>query len=359
MGPPVRLFYLDLVRGVAVAAMVLAHVVDSWTHEAYRHASPFYTTYFIGGIASPLFLLLAGLAGGLSATGKARRAGSLRAGAAAVRARGWELFALALVFRLQSQLLGWGALDNLLKVDVLNAMGLALVGAFGLWPWAKSRASRVWMFAAAATAIAMLTPLVRAASWPAALPDPLEAYLRPVGQLAAFPLFPWAGFVFAGVIVGELVDAARESPRRESWLHAGLAATTLAGVWVAWQASFQPALFPTARFWHDSPTFFFIRLGLSAACVPIVWAVARVIPHLVLAPFATFGRASLFVYWIHVEMVYGVIAEPLKRQLPLWQSVTATALLLLGLYWLVRLKNQLLETYGLRGPLRLLAPVLR
>jgi hypothetical protein len=30
-----------------------------------------------------------------------------------------------------------------------------------------------------------------------------------------------------------------------------------------------------------------------------------------------FGRTSLFIYWIHVEMVYGVISKPLHRTLTL------------------------------------------
>jgi hypothetical protein len=29
-----------------------------------------------------------------------------------------------------------------------------------------------------------------------------------------------------------------------------------------------------------------------------------------------FGHTSLFVYWIHVELAYGVIASPLKGNLP-------------------------------------------
>ena len=354
-----RLLYLDVVRGVAVAAMVLAHLVDSWTRAADRQDPAFYTTYFIGGSATPLFLLLAGLAGALSASSKSRRAGSLASGAQAVRARGLEIFALGLVFRLQAQLLGWGPLENLLRVDILNCMGLALVAAFRVWPLASSRTRRVWIFAAVTTAITLVTPLVRAAPWLAVLPDPLEAYLRPVGTLAAFPVFPWAGFVFAGVIVGELVDAVRESSGRDRWLQLGLTVASAAGIWVAWHASFQPAFYPTARFWHDSPTFFFIRLGVATVMMPVTWALTRVLPVALLEPVAALGRSSLFVYWIHIEMVYGVLAEPLKRQLPLWQSLIATALLLVVLYWLVRLKNHLLEMYGLKGPLRFLAPVLR
>lgn len=359
MAPAGRLFYLDVVRGLAVWAMVLAHVIDSWTREADRHDAAFFTIYFIGGMASPLFLFLAGLAGAMSATSKARRAGSIATGAAAVRARGLEIFALALVFRLQAQLLGWGALENLLKVDMLNAMGLSIVAAFAVWPVTTSRTKRVWLFAGLTAAITMSTPLVRSASWLAVLPDPIEWYLRPVSSLAAFPLFPWAGFVFAGVIVGDLVDGVRESPRRDRWLQAGLATVAVAGVWLAWQASFRPPLFPTARFWHDSPTFFFIRLGVNALCIPATWAIARLVPRAVLEPLATVGRASLFVYWIHIEMVYGVIAEPLKRQLPLWQSLLATAVLILGMHALVHLKNRLVEQHGLHGPFRVLAPILR
>jgi hypothetical protein len=31
-----------------------------------------------------------------------------------------------------------------------------------------------------------------------------------------------------------------------------------------------------------------------------------------------FGRRSLFVYWIHVELVYGYATWPLHGRLPLW-----------------------------------------
>jgi hypothetical protein len=76
-------------------------------------------------------------------------------------------------------------------------------------------------------------------------------------------------------------------------------------------------------------------------------------------PLATMGRSSLFVYWIHIEMVYGVVAEPVKRTMPLWLSLAGTALLALALYGLVRTKNYLLERHELRGPWRILAPVVR
>lgn len=339
--------------------MVLAHIIDSWTRETDRQTSLFFTLFFISGVASPLFLFLAGVASAMSAASKARRHGGHRAGATAARRRGWEIFVLGLIFRIQAQVLGLGPIMNIFKVDMLNTMGLSIVAASLLWQAAPRRRTRLALFVAATTAITMVTPIVRAVSWLAPLPDPVEAYLRPAGPFAAFPVFPWAGFLFAGVIVGDLIDSVSGSPRRQRVLQIGITSIAALGVWLAWRASFQPAMFPTATFWHDSPTFFFIRLGLAALTVPSSWLIAQLLSPRGLQPLATLGRSSLFVYWIHVEMVYGVIAEPLKQRLPLWGALVGVALLTVLLYRLVLLKNRLLSRYELRGPFRILAPVVR
>jgi uncharacterized membrane protein len=358
-----RLLYLDWLRGVAVLAMVMTHVSDSWTRDADKHSEPYFTLLFIGGIASSLFLFLAGVATAMSATSKGRQCGSARQAAAIVRRRGWEIFVLGVIFRIQAQVLGFAPFMNVFKVDMLNTMGLSIVAASWLWPLARERRGRLIVFVATMVTITMVTPLIRAAGWPAPLPDPLEAYLRPAGPFAAFPLFPWAGFLFAGVLVGDLVDAVRQAPGRQLALQLGIATTAAIGIGLAWLASFQPSIYPQAEFWHSSPTFFFIRLGVVALTVPAAWLIetlsARVQWMEWLQPLTTLGRSSLFVYWIHVEMVYGVAAEPLKNSLPLWGSLAGTAALSLCLYGLVLVKNRLLERYELRGVFRFLAPVIR
>jgi uncharacterized membrane protein len=235
-----------------------------------------------------------------------------------------------------------------------------MIGASLLWPVSADRRVRMALFGLATTAVTLLTPLVRATPWLAPLPDPLEAYLRPAGPYSAFPLFPWAGFLLAGVIAGDLIDAVRVGRRAPSVLQVSLALASGLGVGLAYQASFQPALFPTATFWHDSPTFFFIRLGLVTLLVPIAWVVEQMAGTT--RPFSwlvTLGRSSLFVYWIHVEMVYGVIAEPIKKGMPLQASLICTALLWVGLYWIVLLKNRVMTGVVLPRPLRILAPILR
>ena len=301
-----RKAYLDWLRGFAVVIMVEAHVVDAWTREADRDGTPYFWAVFVAGLAAPLFLFLAGLSMAMAASARGSKM-SHAATAERARWRGWQIFALAFLFRIQSQLLGWGAFVNLLKVDILNVMGLAMVAAGALWGVSSSRTARVLWFALATTLLTMGTPLLREASWPAVLPDPVEWYLRPAPGRTTFTLFPWAGFLFAGAMVGDMVHAARLRVE-EVRLQLGLLAAGIAGIVFGYAASFGPSIYPVANFWTSSPTFFCIRLGIAVTLVPLAWAVENR-PGL----FSTLGRSSLFVYWIHVEMVYGVLGRPMRR----------------------------------------------
>lgn len=356
--------YLDWLRGVAVIVMVLAHVTDAWTTDADRERTLYLIVIFIAGLAAPLFLFLAGLTLSMAAVAKAATIGHSAAGAAA-RLRGWQIFALALIFRLQSQLLGWGALVNFLKVDILNVMGVSMVAAGCLWSISASRAVRLAAFAAVTTAITMVTPLVRESPWLAPLPDFIEAYLRPMAGRTTFTIFPWSGFLFAGVLAGELVAAAR-TEAAELTLHGWLLAAGVAGITLGYWASFQPSIYPVANFWTSSPTFFFIKLGIATSLLPIARAI-DLFHQLVLkwrgwepgTVITTLGRASLFVYWIHVEMVYGVLGRPLRRLLPLEASITATAVLCLILYGIVLWRDRAIKGRALPRALRILTPILK
>ena len=334
--------------------MVEAHVLDAWTQEGDRPGAPYAVSVFIAGLGAPLFLFLAGAALPMAGARRALTVGH-HAAAAAARLRGWQVFALAFLFRLQAQLIGWGPLVNFLKVDILNVMGLSLVMAGAIWGLSLSRSVRIVLFAAATVAFAMATPLVREARWLGVLPDPIEWYFRPSEGHTSFVLFPWAGFLFAGAIVGEIVDAWRSKADWE--LQPWFAFAGIAIVAIAYCASLQPSIYPVSNFWLSSPTFFFIRLGLALSMVPIAWVLAKTTP--VLGFLETFGRSSLFVYWIHVEMVYGVIAKPLERLLPLELSLLGTVGLCALLLAIVRWKNRALAAYELTGPFRILAPVLR
>ena len=332
--------------------MVGAHVTDAWTRDADRHDERFFLTVFVNGLAAPLFLLLAGVALAMAAERRARTTGRKEAGRS-VHRRGWQVFGLAFLFRLQSQLLGWGPLVNLLKVDILNVMGLAMVGAAWIWRGAASRTMRVVGYAVATAALAFLTPIVRDAAWLSPLPDPIEWYMRPVPNRKTFTLFPWAGFLTGGALAGELLDAVRDQSG-ERRLQAWLVAAGLAGIAGGYAAALLPSLYANAQFWTSSPTFFFIRLGIVVISIPIAWAVG-----LAWEPLVTLGRSSLFVYWVHVEMVYGTLALPLRRLLPWEVAVSAAIALCAVLYALVNWKNRWVAARPLPATLRVLTPILK
>jgi uncharacterized membrane protein len=305
--------YLDWVRGLAVLIMIQAHVFDSWTRLDARGSWQFVWAIIVAGFGAPMFLFLAGASAALSVGSKQRRTGDRKAAARAVMKRGVWIFFLAFVFRVQALILGWGRPRTLLNVDILNIMGPSIVAAAALWGALRSTRARCLAFAASAVGISLLTPIVRTTRILDGLPDPIEAYLRPIYG-SNFYLFPWSGFVFAGAIVGVLLDGVR-SPRSESRLNAWFFGVGCALALGAFAASFLPSPYAHAEFWGSSPSYFLLRTGILIVLVPIAYVWEKVAVRGSWSPLEQMGRSSLFIYWIHVEMVYGLISLPIHHSL--------------------------------------------
>jgi uncharacterized membrane protein len=346
----VRHVYLDRVRGLAVLIMIEAHVLDSWTRASDRTHPGFGYAMMLGGMGAPLFLFLAGVAVVLSAHSKLRKSGDAGGAWRAVQRRGWEIFGLAFLFRLQSFILGGGHnAAGLLKVDILNIMGPAIVVAAAAGALAPRNASRAALFAILAAAVAMVTPIVRVTPLLSWLPDPLEWYFRPVPGRTNFTLFPWSGFVFAGAVAGMVIDQARHADRAVR-VHLALGAAAAAIVLLSYEASFLPSIYARSEFWTSSPTFFFLRVGLMLALLALAFLTERYAgrhpeglgssakPRF--QPVALMGKSSLFVYWVHVELVYGVFSRPFRGSLSFNQVIVAYALFTLVMLALVVAKNR-------------------
>jgi uncharacterized membrane protein len=335
--PPGRRGYLDWLRGIAVLIMIEAHTLDSWTQVADRSRKAYGWSIVLGGFGAPIFLFLAGVAIALAAGARLRKGQSAQAAAASLRNRGWQIFGLAFLFRLQSWLISGGPVETtILKVDILNIMGLSMLAAALLWALGRTTMTRVLLLTAAAVAATMLTPLVRVTDLLTPLPDAIEAYFRPSPGRTTFALFPWGGFLLAGAAVGLWLDAAR-TDREERNTNLALAVIGPAIAVAGYAASFLPPIYEQTSFWTSSPTFFFLRLGILISLLPLAYAWNRIPGR---SPLREFGLSSLFVYWIHVEMVYGVLSMPLHRRLPFWMSVLAFALFSAFLFALVKVKER-------------------
>ena len=318
--------------------MIEAHTLDSWTRLADRQLPAYRWAIVVAGFGAPLFLFLAGVALVLAAGSRERRGMPPTEAAGAAVRRGLWIFGLAFLFRLQSFLISGGRFpEALLKVDILNVMGVSMmVGGAALFPSPAPLARAVWFCALTASA-AMFTPLVRGSTLLAALPDPVEGYLRPVTGYTSFALFPWAGFLTAGCAAGVWLDALRtgDAERRGNL---ALGSVGCATALLAYAASFLPPIYANSSFWTSSPTFFFIRLGVLLIMLAFACEAARVWQA---GPLQELGRASLFVYWIHVELVYGVFSAPIHRRLPFLLALVAYVMFAAAMYWAVRVKTRL------------------
>ncbi len=330
--------------------MIEAHTLDAWTRLSDRTSSAFRDAMVLAGFAAPLFLWLAGITLVLAAEATVRRGQPRRAAAELVCRRGLEVFVLAFLFRLQAFIVSPGAHPvTLFRVDILNIMGPAIAVGGVIWLVSASRSVVFACYATIATAFAMLTPLIRTAVVLSRLPIWVQWYIRPSGDNTTFTGFPWAGFVFAGAATGVLLAAGRAT-NTERRVQMGLAAAGVVLVAAGFYAASLPSIYRDSSFWTTSPAFFAIRVGVLMTALAVVYFAERVSSGRRIAPsaLARFGRHSLFVYWIHVELVYGYATWAIHRRLPLWGAVVACVLFALLMYGAVVVRDRLVGRWRSR-----------
>ncbi len=318
--PQSRLAYIDWMRGLACLLMFQTHCYDAWLSPDAKQSEFFKWSQLGGTFPAPLFLFLAGFSFAL-VTDKLRERGSSPGQIARTTIRrGAEIYALGLLFRLQEYALGfpWAPWTDLLRVDILNMIGLSMI-LMGLVCWVAASISRPQSIRAAsllaactsAAAIAMLSPPLWTTWRLRFLPWPLESYINGVHIFAEpqpwlFPVFPWAAFAFAGLAAGFLLLSAwsRIHEARAAVL-AGFSGVALFGLgYVLDRQPFQ--LYAVYDYWHTSPNFFLARLGILLVILLGSYAWCRWgAGQWGFSPLIQLGKTSLLVYWVHIAFVYG------------------------------------------------------
>jgi uncharacterized membrane protein len=312
-----RLAYIDWLRGLACLLMFQTHCYDSWLGPEARKGLFFQWSQLGGTLPAPLFLFLAGISFAL-VTDKLRQKNLPTAQIAArtIR-RGAEILGLGVLFRLQEFIFGWGwsPWTDLLRVDILNTIGLSMM-LMGMLCWTvmrvrNSRPALAWTAAATSLSISLLTPLLWTSWRPRWLPWPLESYMDGVHNLDKpqswlFPIFPWAAFAFAGLALGFflLSDHAR------AWGAYAVTATAAAGAGLIllsqWLDARPEHLYAEYDYWHTSPNFFLLRVGILLMLLGAAYAWCRWgAGPWGFSPLIQLGQTSLLVYWVHIEFVYG------------------------------------------------------
>jgi uncharacterized membrane protein len=331
-------------RGLACVLMFQTHCYDSWLGGDARNTGFLKASIRLGTLPAPLFLFLAGVSFAL-VTDKLIRKGLTPAEITRKMARrGAEILAFGLLFRLQEFLIAWGwaPWSDLLRVDVLNIIGLSMILmalTCGMVLFVEGRASRsvqaerssavtsnprgqfrIVIVSIGVTAlIALLTPPLYTNWRPTWLPWPLESYIDGCHNLGApqpwlFPLFPWAAFAFAGLAAGFILfsDQARDQVVKTLALFAGVGAAAILVARQLDHSSFY--LYSTYDYWHTSPNFLMMRIGMLLVICFVSYAWCRWgLGTWGFSPLIQLGQTSLLVYWVHIEFVYGRFSLLPKR----------------------------------------------
>jgi len=310
-------------RGLACVLMFQTHCYDSWLSPGARQSKFFMYSQLGGTFPAPLFLFLAGISFALVTEKLWKKNLTPAQIARATIRRGAEIFGFGLLFRLQEYLIAWGwaPLSDLLRVDVLNTIGLSMM-LMGLVCWlalavhrgAQARLALVLASAGTAVLISLLTPPLWTTWRPNWLPWPLESYVNGVHNLGTpqvwlFPIFPWAAFAFAGLAAGFILQSPWARQRETlTFLLVGVAGLVFVAA-ARWLDAQPHQLYAIYDYWHTSPNFFLIRVGMLLMILTASYGWCRWgLGHWGFSPFIQLGQASLLVYWVHIEFVYGRVS---------------------------------------------------
>ena len=253
---PPRVWFVDVVRLLASLQMVNGHTIDAVLLPSIEQG-PIFDTYNWGrGLVSVCFLMVAGMAFHLSSLARYEHH---RRNRAAIRRR----FRRALVVIAGGYFLGfpWAATSPdpaqaqlawtyFFSVGILHSIGAALI-MLELLVLASQSARQVVGAAAALAVLAFALAPAADSTLARGTIHPLLNWISHGGG-SPFPLLPWTGNVFAGVVMGWIVlPQGGHTPHRVIWARLAALAAVVGLVALAAQASpwtlVQATTHPSAR----------------------------------------------------------------------------------------------------------------
>jgi uncharacterized membrane protein len=320
-----RLLYLDWLRGIAALIMLQGHVFHSFLQPDLREGGAYVFSQFLGGMPPAIFLFLTGVTLAFLMFSGERKGASGGTRLLAALQRAGYLLAVAFLFRLQLWAFGWpySAWTDLLKVDILNCMGVAIAV---MAPVALFRnRDRVRLCAVLGLAIAAASPLVSQLNW-SGVPSIVKDYIAP--DYNHFSFFPWASYLAFGLSAGSLLRVVKADHLDRAMQWGALLGGAV--IMAAHYFSTLPySLYAKSEFWLDSPAQILIKLGIILVTLAFAYLWTEYGAGAGWSWVRQLGTASLLVYWVHIELVYGRWLYFWKEDLNVAQTTTAAVAIVL------------------------------
>ena len=319
-----RLAFIDWTRGFAAIIMLQGHTFDSFTRTDLRNQGPFVLSQFFGGMPPAIFLFLTGITFAFLMHSQERRGATSWQRVVAALKRSRYLFLIAFLFRLQLYVFGFptSPAGELLRVDILNCMGMAMLL---LAPMAVfTTVERIRLCTILGLVIAGLSPVVSMIS-PVNVPWIIRSYFFP--SYNYFGFFPWASFLAFGLAMGSILRVIKQDDldRVMQWtLAIGLGLSFCAYYF----GNLPYTIYAKSEYWLNSPAMILIKLGVTLAMLALAFLWLKLGATEKWSLFRQLGTTSLLVYWVHIELVYGRWFGIWKQGLSVPQVLLYTGVLL-------------------------------
>ncbi len=339
-----RIHFVDLLRLLASMQMVHGHTMDALMADELRSGAAFDRWSWGRGLVSVAFLFAAGLSYHLSTLARFEQHRANKDKVLYRFRRAGLLIALGYLLHFPGAIFGGDAaavtraLHELAMVDVLQCIGLCIAALELMTIFAKSARQVVIASAVLGLLAFTLAPLGERLD-PSGAWRPLVNYVSHQGG-SLFPVLPWAGFVFAGVIAGELALPSGTRTPIDLPLPR-LIAITVSVLLAALVLDRLPLSFVTEQTSRNAePAFNVLKLGVVLAIVTLLAAIGRRIPRLPRFLQILAGE-SLILYVVHLMVLYGAgvgLYRIIGRTLPLAVAIPTgfamiTIMAFVGLGW--------------------------
>lgn len=316
-----RWLALDLLRFCAVFLMIQGHTFTALLEPAVRAERWYRHHNFVHGYTAPMFLFASGLAFGyttfrswnqLLVPGKALWKRFRRYGWLLLIGYGLHLPSTSLV---ELSALPPERLQTWLQVDVLQhiALSLALCQVLVLLLRTPRR------FAVVIAVLFVLAVLSAPFVWSFDLSEvsPLVRGIVNGVSGSPFPLVPWAGFTYAGILCAYFAKNAQRPSRELAWPFSIAAALLLLVPIAINHTGFNP--YGVHDFWKTSPYYFFWRLGNVMAVLALLCFLERFMERIELGAVVgspssralelvrVVGQESLIIYVGHLIVLHGSV----------------------------------------------------
>jgi uncharacterized membrane protein len=351
-----RIIFIDLMRAFAVLMMVQGHTVDVLLSDSFRNFdSPFFSAWhFMRGLTAPIFMFTAGTV----FTYLFRLVDEPFKSNPRVKKgikRFLLLVGLGYILRYPTAaIVDFSFVTDeqwkiFFAVDVLQLIGFGVLFLLiSLFLAEKLKIHDYVLFSIAGLIFFALSPVLNNIEWKTILPTPFAGYFY-TGTGSNFPLFPWAGYVISGGLLGSYLAKNPMAFRSVKFSLRLLLFSAIFLVIALLAFGLEQMFYQGPELLSTAPSVIILRIGLVLFLNSIVSLFALRITSIPKA-IVLIGRNTLLIYVVHLMILYGSAWNPglialFARSFDVWKTLGSALLMFITMTGMVVVIHRLRIKY--------------